>query len=193
MHGDCSAAAEQHCTLATGSAQVGEAERNSLFNRVERSVWWLPRKPTLLYMYDVIARSQLLSAPKAWWVCVPSGHWRVVWGYMLLVRRCKALVVAAATDRRPTRVPTAPVGSRCCACGERQGAACADVVLCTWSLAACSAPFAGWQLWLLQALFLVDVAVKVRSAQLSSAQLRSGQLSSAQLRSGQVSSEAAAP
>ena len=64
---------------------VDEKERASLFNRKERSVWWLPRKPTLLYMYDVIARSQMLSAKKKWYVRVPSGHWRVIYGYFNLI------------------------------------------------------------------------------------------------------------
>lgn len=63
---------------------VGDEERSSLFNKRERSIWWLPRKPTLFYMYDVIARSQLLSRKKKWWIQVPSGQWRVVWGYVQL-------------------------------------------------------------------------------------------------------------
>ena len=45
---------------------------------------WLPAKPTLLYMYDVIARSQTLVQPKRWWVLIPSGYWRVAWGYIIL-------------------------------------------------------------------------------------------------------------
>ena len=64
---------------------VSEDERSSLFNRQERSVWYLPRKPTLLYMYDVIARSQLLSRPKHWFILTPSGHWRIAWGYGMLI------------------------------------------------------------------------------------------------------------
>lgn len=64
---------------------VAEGDRSSLFNRTERSVWWLPRKPTLLYMYDVIARSQLLSSAKKWYILIPSGHWRVLFGYAMLM------------------------------------------------------------------------------------------------------------
>ena len=55
----------------------------SLFDRREKSHWWLPHKPTLFYMYDVIADSQKLADSKTqpgarpWWVSVPSGRWRV--------------------------------------------------------------------------------------------------------------------
>lgn len=58
----------------------------SLFNKDERSVWYLPRKPTRLYMYDVIARAQDLSSKtkKPWYILIPSGHWRVVYGYLIL-------------------------------------------------------------------------------------------------------------
>lgn len=45
---------------------------------------FMPPKPTLLYMYDVIARSQTLVQPKRWWITIPSGYWRVLWGYFLL-------------------------------------------------------------------------------------------------------------
>ena len=45
---------------------------------------FLPPKPTLLYMYDVIARSQTLVQPKRRWILIPSGYWRVAWGYFLL-------------------------------------------------------------------------------------------------------------
>ena len=45
-------------------------------------------KPTLLYLYEMIGASQALAAPKhlkkPWWVRIPSGRWRVLWGYAML-------------------------------------------------------------------------------------------------------------
>lgn len=69
-------------------AVVSETERQAsgtLFNR-DDTHGWLPLKPTRLFMYDVIARAQLLSSEssKPWWVTIPSGHWRMVFGYFML-------------------------------------------------------------------------------------------------------------
>merc|ERR1711965_544143 len=50
-----------------------------------RTVWFLPRKPTKLFMIDVISRAQLLTNEKPWYILIPSGHWRVVWGYVILM------------------------------------------------------------------------------------------------------------
>ena len=62
-----------------------ESERESLFNMDRRSVWFLPRKPTKLFMIDVISRAQLLTNEKPWFILIPSGHWRVPWGYIVLL------------------------------------------------------------------------------------------------------------
>ena len=107
---------------------VDEKERSSLFNKRERSVWYLPRKPTLLYIYDVIARSQMLRFTKKWYIHVPSGHWRVLYGYF------------------------------------NATLATIDVYCCFISLAFCGAPYVGVFLWVVQLLFLVDLAVKLTSA-----------------------------
>ena len=56
----------------------------SIFNQAEHGVWLL-RKPLRYFMYEVMARAQMLSgAHKHWVVRVPSGTWRVPWAYLVL-------------------------------------------------------------------------------------------------------------
>ena len=64
----------------------------AVFNRDRRSVWWLPRKPTRLYILDVIALAQTVQYPKPRFVLVPSGHWRPLWGFFLLAAATADLV-----------------------------------------------------------------------------------------------------
>ena len=60
---------------------------------------FLPPKPTLLYMYDVIARSQTLVQPKRCWITIPSGYWRVLWGYGLLAVSTAESTACATAER----------------------------------------------------------------------------------------------
>ena len=67
-------------------------QQKSLFNRDrDRGIWeyLLPRKPTRLFMLDVAYRA-IKFDKKAYpdlntWMLVPSGFWRVVWAYVLLL------------------------------------------------------------------------------------------------------------
>lgn len=79
-------------------------------------------------MYDVIARSQQLSKLKRWWIRVPSGHWRVLYGYIMLL------------------------------------AATWDILGCLFSLAFCGGPYTGIGLSLAQALFVIELVIKLTSA-----------------------------
>ena len=53
-------------------------------------------KPVRLSLYGVIAQSQTLDEKKPWWVLVPSGWWRVFWGYLLLIVTAQQMLPCAA-------------------------------------------------------------------------------------------------
>ena len=84
---------------------------------VATRLWtWLFTKSTLLYTYDVLARTQIADSdrPKVWYVRIPSGQWRPYWHQLLIVlssyqvcsRACDAWI---RSQRSPLRGPR----SRC--------------------------------------------------------------------------------
>lgn len=123
-------AMQNNCFAAAAPAAP---EHLSLFNSDARAVWWMPRKPTRLYLYDVIARVQTLSEPKPWWVLVPSGNWRIAWSYLLLL------------------------GSS------------VECMECVASICFCQAPYLGADLWLVQAMFALDMGLTFVSGRLGDA------------------------
>ena len=76
---------------------IAEDERGSLFNSDDSHIWWLPRKPTKLFMLDVIARAQSLTNETPWYIMVPSGLWRVAWSYLILLVATADVVICVGS------------------------------------------------------------------------------------------------